>query len=44
MGEPHVHSSTVRQAGMSQQQLLAGGCRVGFGAIGMLYEGLQLLA
>lgn len=29
---------------MSQQQLLAGGGRVGFGAIGMLHEGLELPA
>lgn len=36
--------STIRQAGVSQQQLLAGGRRVGSGAVGMLDEGLQLLA
>jgi len=43
-GGPDVHPSTVRQAGVSQQQLLAGGRRVGFGAIGVLDEGLQLPA
>lgn len=36
--------STIGQAGVSQQQLLAGGRRVGSGAVGMLDEGLQLLA
>lgn len=42
-GVPHA-PGTVGQAGVSQQQLLAGGGWVGFGAIGMLHKGLELPA
>lgn len=42
-GTPHA-PGTVGQAGVSQQQLLAGGGRVGFGAVGMLHQGSELPA